>query len=127
MPKAGDIFEVELKPAHIEWGTRGESREDLERSEWEAYIQISAPNAYSFNIMASTVFHAVSSDGQFNHDVLASGSQGPNLEYAKQFEGHHDLKVIGYWLKGYCNAKPGDAVRVEFKSPTDVLFTFIRN
>lgn len=126
MPNTGDTFDVSLQSAHIQWGTRGPSRVGQGRSGKEAYIQISGPNARNFDIRKSTVFHAVSSDGQFNHDVLASGSQGPNLEYAKQFEGHGNLKLIGYWLIDYCDAKPGDIVRVEFTSPTDILFTFIR-
>jgi len=126
MPKAGDTFEVELKPAHIQWGTRGQSRIGQGRSNKEAYIPISIRNARRYNILQATVFHAKSADGYFDHDVLASGSQGDNYEYSKQFHGYGNLKLIGYWLKDYCNAKPGDRVRVEFTSPDDILFTFIR-
>ncbi len=87
MPSAGDSFIVELKPAHLQWGTRGPSGSGQNRSPMEAYIQISHANASKYGIMQGAVFNAVSADGYLNCQVLAGGSQGPNLEYASSSKG----------------------------------------
>lgn len=126
MPDVGDWYEVELKEAHLKWGELGPSRRVVTRSYQEAYIQIPLSEARRLNILKAADYHAVSADGYLNHTVRATGSVNRYSPYAKQFQGKGDLKLIGRWLKDYLNAQVGDLVRVEFTSPFDVMFTFIR-
>ena len=124
MAAGGDRFNVRLKPAHLSWGTLGNSRTNGKRSPLEAYVQIPLSNARLFSIYSGTIFNGRTNDGFFNTQVRASGSAGDNLIYAKQFQGSGNLKLFGFWFQ-YINAKPGDIIQVEFTSPSDVLFTRI--
>lgn len=123
MPAAGNVFQVRLKPAHLRWGTLGQSRQSNPRSRLEAYVQIPLPYARAFTILPGSVFNGRSSDGFFNATVKASGSTG-TPKRAKQFQGNGDLKLFGRWFQ-HVNAQPGDIIQVEFTSPTDVVFTKI--
>lgn len=122
MPIAGDRFQVKLKPAHLRWGTLGDSRKHNQRSKYEAYVQIPLSHARACSIYSGTLFNGKTSDGFFATQVRASGSAGDNLEYAKQFQGSGNLKLFGYWFQ-HINAKPGDIIQVEFTSANDVVFT----
>ncbi|GGM39428.1 hypothetical protein GCM10011351_26980 [Paraliobacillus quinghaiensis] len=126
MAQAGDYYEIVLKEAHLEWGSRGESRVNSPRHEEESYIQIPSREALKLEIQKGDIYQAVSSDGNFIGEVKASGSQGPNNAYAKQFQGYGNLRTIGHWLKTQLNAQPGDIVRVVFTSENEVTFNFIR-
>jgi hypothetical protein len=125
MPKKDDEFTVTLKKAHIEWGThRHTSTRGLTYG--EGYIQISSKVATSFDIYmsnkigANTEYTCNSSDGTLKNVILkASGSQGQNLEYAKQFQGSGNLKALGDWYHAI-NAQIGDEIKVLFTSPTDI-------
>ena len=128
MPKKGDEFTVILKKAHIEWGThRHTSTRGLIYG--EGYIQIPSKVASDFDIYmsnkvgANTEYTCTSSDGVLQDVTLkASGSQGQNLEYAKQFQGSGNLKVLGDWYHAI-NAQIGDKVNVLFTSPTDIILS----
>jgi len=128
MPKKDDKFTVTLKKAHIEWGThRHTSTRGLIYG--EGYIQISSENATAFDIYmsnkvgANTEYTCNSSDGTLKNVILkASGSQGANLEYAKQFQGSGNLKALGDWYHAI-NAQVGDKIKVLFTSPTDITLS----
>ena len=128
MPKKDDKFTVILKKAHIEWGThRHTSTRDLTYG--EGYIQISSKVATSLDIYmsnkvdANTEYTCNSSDGTLKNVILkASGSQGENLEYAKQFQGSGNLKALGDWYHAI-NAQVGDKIEVLFTSPTEIILS----
>jgi len=122
MPSAGNSFVVRLKPAHLRWGTHGNSRKKKQRSRFEAYVQIPLAYARVCAIDSGAIFNGTTSDGFFSTQVRASGSAGDNLEYAKQFQGSGNLKLFGYWFQ-HINAQPGDLIKVEFTSSLDVVFT----
>jgi len=130
MPKKDNEFTVILKKAHIEWGThRHTSTRGLIYG--EGYIQISSKVATDLDIYmsnkvgANTEYTCNSSDGTLNNVILkASGSQGQNLEYAKQFQGSGNLKALGDWYHAI-NAQVGDKIKVLFTSPTDILLSKI--
>lgn len=122
MPVAGNVYQISLLPAHLRWGTLGDSRRRTPRSPLEAYVPIPLRFARLFSIYSGSIFNGSTSDGFFNTQVRASGSAGDNLEYAKQFQGSGDLKLFGHWFQ-HVNAQPGDIIRVEFTSPMDILFT----
>lgn len=126
MPKAGDYYQCVLKEAHLNWGELGPSREEQNRSDLEAYIPISKKDAERLQIYKQTDYNGLSSDGFLNHIVRATGSRSSADLFAKQFQTKGDLEEMGRWLKDYCGAVPGDIVRVEFTSPNDVVFTYIR-
>ena len=128
MPKKGDEFTVTLKKAHIEWGTHRHTRtRDLIYG--EGYIQIPSNIATSLDIYmsnktcANTEYTCSSSDGTLKNVILkASGSQGQNLEYAKQFQGSGNLKALGDWYHAI-NAQIGDEIKISFTSPTDIVLS----
>jgi len=128
MPKKDDCYEVTLNKAHIAWGThRHTSTRGLIYG--EGYIQIPSNVATSFGIYmsnkigANTEYTCSSSDGILKDVLLkASGSQGQNLEYAKQFQGSGNLKTIGDWYH-QINAQEGDKIKILFTSPTDILLS----
>jgi hypothetical protein len=122
MPSAGNSFVVRLKSSHLRWGTLGDSRKHNQRSRYEAYVQIPLHYARVYSIYSGSIFNGRTSDGFFSTQIRASGSAGDNLKYAKQFQGSGNLKLFGFWFQ-HVQAQPGDLVRVEFTSPTDVLFT----
>ena len=128
MPKKDDKFTVKLKKAHIEWGThRHTSTRGIRYG--EGYIQISSKVATSFDIYmsnkigANTEYICSSTDGTLKDVILkASGSQGQNLEYAKQFQGSGNLKALGDWYHSI-GAQVGDEIKVLFTSPTDIILS----
>jgi hypothetical protein len=128
MPKKDDEFTVILKKAHIEWGThRHTTTRDLTYG--EGYIQIPSKIATSLDIYmsnkkgANTEYTCSLSDGTLNNVILkASGSQGQNLEYAKQFQGSRNLKAVGD-LYHTINAQIGDKIKISFTSPTNMILS----
>ncbi|MDI3540735.1 MAG: hypothetical protein PWP66_273 [Thermosediminibacterales bacterium] len=124
MPKTGDAFTITLKEVHLNWGTKS-SKGVRCRSELEVYIPIPIKYARKFDIKQGAVFDAESSDGFYNHGLLAGGSQGDNYQYGKNFESKGDLEKLGEWLKDYCKAEPGDKVEVRWTSPNKVRLTHI--
>lgn len=114
MDRTGNYFDVELKKAHLNWGTEGASRTSKQRNPFEMYLPISIDNARIYNIKAGEVFNGSSSDGFFEGALKATGSQGNLNQYGKNLHKEGDLRALGYWLKDRVNAQVGDKVRVKF-------------
>lgn len=132
MPQIGDSFTVEIKQAHIEWGTH---RHSPTRNTilGEGYIQIPARYARQFqiynsnNLSTSPVYTCSSVDGHLqNENLLASGNSQRGDILAKQFQGHGSLQTIGEWYD-VVGARVGDLVRVDFTGPNDMTIELIRN
>lgn len=131
MASAGDCYVIELKKAHLEWGThRHTSTRGVVYG--EGYIPIPSKAAYRFNIYNSNnsgvglgfnLFNWVSSDGELSGLLKSAGNQS-DARYAKQFHGNGDLKALGTWFF-HCNAQVGDHVEVRWDSPTDITITHL--
>ncbi|MFT5661256.1 MAG: hypothetical protein ACI9TV_001902 [Sulfurimonas sp.] len=125
MPNKNDSYIITLKKAHIEWGTHRHT-ETRELIYGEGYIQIPSEYAQKFEIFmsnkkgANIEYKCSSSEGTLSDITLkASGSQGKNNLYAKQFQGSGNLKTIGNWYNAI-KAKTGDKIKVTFTSPTTI-------
>ena len=69
---------------------------------------------------ANIEYTCTSSDKHLSNVILkASGSQGTDNLYAKQFQGSGNLKTIGSWYSKI-KAKVGDKIKVTFTSPTSI-------
>jgi len=126
MPKPGDSFIVQLKKAHLEWGSHRHTYTRPGLIYGEGYIQIPAKFAYSYGIFnsnntcgANIRYNCISFDKYYSGTLLAQGNQD-NPIYAKQFSEFDDLKAIGYWYY-QVGAVIGDFVKVAFTTPTDVV------
>ena len=121
MATAGDYFEVELLPVHLNWGTT--SRDGTRhRHPDEVYIPIPINIARNLNLFNDGTEFSV--QGQ-NFNVKATGTQGSNNEYGKNLTSANGLKSLGRYLKGTLNAHPGDIVRVEWITDTHVSIELI--
>lgn len=131
MPTIGDRFTVEIKEAHLNWGShRHTNSRDIVYG--EGYIQIPKEYARNFNIYNSkynndndilgiNVFNCSSDDGFFNNvELKACGNSVAGDVYAKQFQGSGSLQLIGDWYH-HVNAQVGDHVEVTWTSPTDIV------
>ncbi len=125
MPKAGDNYEVDVKPSHIDWG---EYRNPTNREPipGESYVKIPSEYARKYGIKRGDLFTAHFTNGHSSMTVKASGN-GPcenGIQYAKQFEGVGPgaCKAFTPWYRS-CNAVPGDKIKVEFTSAEDIWFT----
>lgn len=132
MPNSGDTYVVEIKQAHLEWGTH---RHTSTRNAiyGEGYIQIPAPEARNFGISNSrdphnsAVYSCSSTDGYLNNEaLLASGTNSGGENLAKQFQGHGNLQLIGNWYQ-HVNAQEGDFVRIFFTGSNSMLIEYIPN
>ena len=134
MANAGDYYEIELKPSHIEWGEyRHTNTRDIRDN--EGYIPIPRNKAIEYRIlnsngtnnvdvMGKNLFQCRSLDGNYKGVLKAQGSSTAGDIYAKQFSGAGDLQAVGNWYKAV-NAKVGDIVRVEWISPTAVVIEIL--
>lgn len=129
MARAGDYYIVDLKQAHLEWGSHRytDSRGIVYG---EGYIQIPADIAYRLklynnngtrhtDILGENLFNCTSADGLFEGVLRAQGNQ-PNKNYAKQFSGDKNLKSVGSWYQSIA-ANIGDRIKVTWTSPTDII------
>lgn len=123
MPNTGDMYNVEIKPSHIDWG-RYRYTTTRNRIEGEAYVKIPREYAINFGIHLGDLYTATFTDGFPSFVVRAAGNSGAGDVYAKQFQGDGDLKAFGRWYTSV-GAKVGDSICVEFISPTTVNFTLI--
>jgi len=125
MPKKDDTYIVTLQKAHIEWGTHRHT-ETRELIYGEGYIQIPSEYATKYEIYmsnkegANIQYTCTSSDKHLSNVTLkASGSQGRDNLYAKQFQGSGNLKTIGSWYSKI-KAKVGDQIKITFTSPNSM-------
>ena len=127
MPKTGDSFKTTLLQAHLECGSlRHTNSRGIIYG--EGYLQIPSDIAYDLEItntksnIRSAEYDFSTSDGFIsNSKLLASGNQNRE-EFAKQFHGSGDLKLLGDWYH-HINAQIGDQVQIDFISPTEILLT----
>ena len=134
MPKAGDCFSIILKSTHIGWGThRYTNSRPLITG--ECYIPIPAQSAHQYSIynsnhthgrdiLGQNIFHARSADGFFHGTVKTSGNSQAGDIYAKNLSGQGNLKAFIDWFN-QMNVAVGTCIKVEWTSPTDILFTII--
>lgn len=125
MPSAGDQYVVEVKPSHLDWG---EYRNPTNREpiEGESYVKIPSDYARRFNIIRGTSYTAYFDNDIGSMRVKAAGN-GPcenGIQYAKQFEGIGlgACKAFTPWYQSH-GFIPGDSVKVEFISETEVMFS----
>ena len=130
MPKAGDSYRVKLLDAHFKWGVHRNTN-TRDRISGEGYIKIPKEYARKFDIFnsnhanANNLYTCSSSDGFLNKVTLkACGSSSAGDEYAKQFEGNGDLKLLGTWFH-HIAAKVGDEIEVVWSSSTALIITKI--
>ena len=130
MPSAGDSYIIELKQAHLEWGTH---RHTTSRGTvyGEGYLHIPRPIAKMFSIYnsnqpgANIIYTCNSLDGFLQNSTLkASGSSKAGDPFAKQFQGNGDLQVIGQWFI-QVNAQTGDRVRVFWTNASEIQIELI--
>ncbi len=128
MPIIGDSYITTLKQAHLEWGNHRYTLTRPGLIYGEGYIQIPARVAYSLNItnnsslLRAAEYNFSTSDGFImNGRLLASGTQSRS-EFAKQFQGSGNLKLLGDWYH-HIGAVVGRQIKIEFISPTEILLT----
>lgn len=127
MPNTGDKFITTLLQAHLEWG---EYRHTGSRGVvyGEGYLQIPSEHAYAFEITndkgttRSQVYNFNTSDGFITRGSLKASGNQSKPDYAKQFHGNGDLKLLGDWYS-HLGAQVGDRIEIEFISPTEILLT----
>lgn len=135
MAITGDSYTVEIKQAHLEWGSyRHTNTRGIVYG--EGYIHIPREHALNFKIYNSNknngadvlginIFNCTSVDGFFNNTLLkAAGSSSRGDTYAKQFQGNGNLHAIGDWYN-HVGAQIGDIVRVTWTSPNDILIELL--
>ena len=98
-------YYVRLKDVHINWTHRTGPKRGK-----EAYIPIPAKYAYVFNIRKSDIYTCIYSDSGESVLLKAAGSQS-RREYAKQFQGSDNLRILYDWYEHH-NASAGDWVVV---------------
>ena len=98
-------YYVRLKEVHINWTHKTGPKRGR-----EAYIPIPAKYAYSFNIHKSEIYTCVYPDSGETVFLKAAGSQS-RREYAKQFQGADNLRILYDWYDNH-NASEGDWVVV---------------
>ena len=101
-------YYIQLKDAHINWGTHRKTDTRKLRDN-EAYIAIPAEYAYAYNIKKGDIY-TCNINNKVKIELKASGSQG-RKEYAKQFEGNGELRIVYDWYRDH-DAKEGDYVVV---------------
>lgn len=130
MPKRGDTFVIELKRAHLEWGSYRHTN-TREIIYGEGYIQIPRKHAIQFGIYnnnypyANPNYVCSTNDGFLkNAKVIATGSTVKGDMYAKQFQGSGNLKLFGNWFE-YVSAQQGDQVKVTWLSEDEILLELV--
>ncbi len=128
MPNTGDNYITTLKRAHLEWGSHRYTLTRPGLIYGEGYLQIPAKVAYNFNItnnsspLRTAEYTFSTSDGFIiNGKLLASGTQS-RPEFAKQFQGSGNLKLLGDWYH-HIGAVVGRQIKIEFTSPTEIHLT----
>ena len=121
MATTGDYLTVELQDVHLNWGTVSSDGSRNRHSD-EVYIPIHMDVARNLDLFNDGTEFSV--HGQ-NFRVKATGTQGTTTIYGKNLTSANGLRPLGRYLKGQLNATPGDIVRVEWLSDTEVEITLI--
>lgn len=132
MAQTGDVFIGTFNVASLSWGTDRDTRTRTRRTA-ERYIPIPIDEArrlelYNSNYetgLGHNVYNVRSTDGLFVGELKIAGSRTAGAIEAKQFQGNGNLQILTPWLEWH-HARPGDQVRMEWVSPTDIEMTFIR-
>lgn len=117
-------YKVELKKAHLEWGTHRYTN-SRGKVYGEGYIPIPARISRTLNLFNSNgtggedregenLFKCTSKDKSFSCVLKAQGCRKAGDPYAKQFSANNNLKALGKWY-AEINAEVGDIVEVEIK------------
>lgn len=131
MPQTGDVLISTLTPSSLSWGMDRYTN-TRDRRVAERYIPILAADARRLGLYNSNngeglglnIFRARSTDGIFEGEIKTSGNHGAGQIEAKNISGNGNLRGLTPWLEHH-HARPGDQVRFEWISPTDVELTFI--
>ena len=139
MAQAGDVFEVELKACHLDWGDDTRHTTTRVPRSGEAYIPIPSCESHKLEIYNSNnsnvglgynQFNVISTDSFFNTEtndiMLAQGCSEAGSVYAKQFSILNNLQRLGEWYR-YNNARPGDVVKVSWVSFNNIILELIHN
>lgn len=139
MAQAGDVFEVELRACHLDWGDDTRHTRTRASRSGEAYIPIPSYESHEIGIYNSNYsnvglgynqFNVVSVDNFFNNEtndiMLAQGCSEAGSVYAKQFSIRNNLRRLGEWYR-YNNARPGDVVRVSWVDENNIILELIHN
>ena len=131
MPKKGDSFTVELKKAHLEWGSYRHTN-TRKKIYGEGYIHIPREYAKLFNVYnnnsekGAPYYLCSTLDGfLLNETIMASGSSTGGDIYAKQFQGQEDLKLLGRWFE-FVSAQEGDCIKVTWTSDVEILLEIVK-
>ena len=111
-------YYVRLKEVHINWTHKTGPKRGK-----EAYIPIPAKYAYAFNIMKSDVYTCTYADSGEIVRVKAAGSQS-RREYAKQFQGANDLRILHDWYDKH-HATEGDWIVVIIFSDKSISVEYV--
>lgn len=129
MPQAGDSFVITLNDAHLDWGEHRHTN-TRDAIPGEGYIPIPKEHAVRFNIFNSNraggnplyEFRTLNGD-IMSGTLLAQGCSSAGNEYAKQFSGHGDLKLVGRWYASV-NASPGGHVKITFTASNSLTLEY---
>lgn len=134
MAQAGDRYVIELTPSQLGWGEERYTNSRQAR-QGEAYLAI--PRRYAkvyklFNsnhtngqdILGTNIYNCISMDGFLNDQIKSQGCVHEGDEFAKQFAGNNNLKLLGDWYE-HIQADVGDKIEVYFLSPYDIQLTLL--
>ena len=112
-------YYVQLKEVHINWTHRtGPKRGN------EAYLPIPAKYAYAFEIKKGTIYTCTYLDSGETVLLKAAGSQGRH-DYAKQFQGSENLRLLYDWYEGHA-ATEGDFVVASIYEGNRITLEFVK-
>ena len=134
MANRGDWYEVELKQAHLEWGTHrytdsrgivyGEVYLAIPRNTAEQFKIFNSNGTNGIDCWGQNIFACYSSDGMYEGVLRAQGNSYAGDVYAKQFSEDKNLKGIGGWYQSV-GATVGGRVRVQWISPDTIEITYL--
>ena len=134
MANTGDNYIVELKDAHLGWGTyrhtnsrppiQGECYLPIPRSEAVRLNLFNTNGTRGMDIPGKNIFYCTSDDGFLHAVFKAQGSSQEGDPYAKQFSVNNDLRALNTWYE-HVGAKVGDKVQVTWISPTELVIELI--
>ena len=112
-------YYVQLKEVHINWTHRTGPKRGK-----EAYLPIPSKYAYAFEIKKGTVYTCTYLDSGEMVLLKAAGSQG-RREYAKQFQGSENLRILYDWYEKH-NAAEGDFVVASILEGNKISLEFVK-